>query len=203
MTRVCVDLAVLHLQSDWNVVLIRWNDYLGRKNASGSSATSSVRHVADRGGNPLPIAAAGPDPAGGSNITFGLSYLVMRETLSATAFGVCCGVLSAVNAGVADSSTARRFPLSLRIPADLPSSPTWLVSSPWRSARKRRPVPHPVARFCSDDIGVALIALLGIGGINVFLGNGEHAGWLSPLMLGVIAAAVVALVRFVVVQSSA
>jgi hypothetical protein len=38
---------------------------------------------------------------GGSNITFGLAYLIMRERLSGSAFGVCCGLLSAVNAGVA------------------------------------------------------------------------------------------------------
>jgi hypothetical protein len=33
---------------------------------------------------------AGPGPAKGSNITFGLTFLITRERVSAAAFGICC-----------------------------------------------------------------------------------------------------------------
>src|ERR1700722_10508955 len=83
-----------------NVVLIRWSDYIGRKNVLlGILVVQCLGTLLCIVGTSLPIVVVGRVLQGGSNITFGLSYLVMRETLSATAFGVCCGVLSAVTAG--------------------------------------------------------------------------------------------------------
>ena len=52
-------------------------------------------------GTSLPVVVVGRILQGGSNITYGLAYLIMRERLSGPAFGVCCGVISATNAGVA------------------------------------------------------------------------------------------------------
>jgi predicted MFS family arabinose efflux permease len=139
---------------------------------------------------------------GGSNITFGLSYLVMRETLSATAFGVCCGVLSAVNAGVGgfdallggfmvDHYGYRSiFILTLVVGAIA-------VALGWKAVPGGRPGGAVTGRM--DWVGAALIAL-GIAGINLYLGNGGHQGWLSPLVLGFIIAAAVALMAFVVVE---
>jgi hypothetical protein len=50
-----------------------------------------------------------------------------------------------------------------------------------------------------DWVGAALIALT-VAGINLFLGQGGHSGWSSPVALGFIGAAVVALAAFVVVE---
>ena len=87
-----------------NVVLIRWSDYIGRKNVLlGILVVQCIGTLLCVASTSLPIVVAGRVLQGGSNISFGLSYLVMRETLSAKAFGVCCGVLSAVNGGVGGS----------------------------------------------------------------------------------------------------
>ena len=80
-----------------NVAPIRWSDYIGRKNVLlGILAVQCIGTLLCVATTSLPIVVVGRVLQGGSNITFGLSYLVMRETLSATTFGVCCGVLSAV-----------------------------------------------------------------------------------------------------------
>jgi predicted MFS family arabinose efflux permease len=50
-----------------------------------------------------------------------------------------------------------------------------------------------------DWVGAALIALA-VAGIDLFLAQGGHSGWSSPTALGFIAAAIVALVAFVVVE---
>jgi hypothetical protein len=50
-----------------------------------------------------------------------------------------------------------------------------------------------------DWVGAALIALT-VAGIDLFLAEGGHSGWSSPVALGFIAAATVALVAFVVVE---
>jgi MFS family permease len=49
----------------------------------------------------LPVVVTGRIMQGASNISFGLSYLIMRERLTPAVFGVCCGVIAAVNGGVA------------------------------------------------------------------------------------------------------
>ena len=46
-----------------------------------------------------------------------------------------------------------------------------------------------------DWVGAALIALA-VAGIDLFLAQGGHSGWSSPIALGFIAAAIVALVAF-------
>jgi hypothetical protein len=50
-----------------------------------------------------------------------------------------------------------------------------------------------------DWVGAALITLA-VAGIDLFLTEGGHAGWSSPVALGFIAAAIAALVAFVVVE---
>ena len=84
------------------MVLIRWSDYIGRKRGLiGVLVLLCVGTLLCVVATSLPVMLTGRVMQGASNVTFGLSYLIMRERLTAAVFGICCGVLSAVNAGVA------------------------------------------------------------------------------------------------------
>jgi len=186
-----------------NVVLIRWSDYIGRKNVLlGMLAVQCIGTLLCVASTSLPLVVVGRILQGGSNVTFGLSYLVMRETLSAKAFGVCCGVLSAVNAGVGgfdallggfmvDHYGYRSIFLLTLVVGVI------AIALVWQAVPAGRPGGAVSGRM--DWVGAALIAL-GIGGINLYLGNGKYHGWLSPLVLAFIITAAVALVAFVVIE---
>jgi len=185
------------------VVLVRWSDYLGRKRVLlAVLVVQCLGTLLCIVGTSLPAVVVGRILQGGSNITFGLAYLIMRERLSVSAFGVCCGVLSAVNAGVAgldallggfmvDHFGFRSiFKLTLAVGV-------CAVALSWKAVPADQPSDAASGRM--DWKGAVLIAL-GVAGINVFLTNGGHIGWFSPLGLGFITAAVLALVAFVVVE---
>jgi predicted MFS family arabinose efflux permease len=185
------------------VVLIRWSDYIGRKRVLIAvlvvQCLGTVLCIA--GTSLLPV-IVGRILQGGSNITFGLAYLIMRERLSGPAFGVCCGLLSAVNAGVAgldallggfmvDHFGFRSiFMLTLVVGVSA-------VALSWKAVPADQA--NGAAAGHMDWMGAALIAL-GVAGINLFLTNGAHVGWFSPVVLGFVTAAVVALAAFVVVE---
>jgi predicted MFS family arabinose efflux permease len=185
------------------VVLIRWSDYIGRKRVLiAILVVQCIGTLFCIVGTSLPIVVVGRILQGGSNITFGLAYLIMREHLSRSAFGVCCGLLSAVNAGVAgldallggfmvDRFGFRSiFMLTLAVGVGA-------VALSWKAVPASESGGAASGRM--DWKGAALIAL-GVAGINLFLTNGGHAGWFSPVALGFITAAIVALVVFVVVE---
>src|SRR5271163_1657374 len=87
-----------------NVVLIRWSDYIGRKLVLvGVLVLMCIGTLLCIFGTTLPVVVAGRVLQGASNVTFGLAFLIMRERLTPAVFGVCCGILSAVNGGVAGS----------------------------------------------------------------------------------------------------
>jgi predicted MFS family arabinose efflux permease len=139
---------------------------------------------------------------GASNITFGLTFLIMRERLSAAVFGVCCGVVSAVNGGVAGSDALLAgvlvdrfgyrsiFMLTLAVGVAA-------VALSWKAVPADQFGGAASGRM--DWVGGVLIAVT-VGGIVLFLGNGEQLGWTSPFELGCLAAAIAALVAFVVVE---
>ena len=52
-----------------------------------------------------------------------------------------------------------------------------------------------------DWVGAVLISVT-VGGVNLFIGNGGDLGWISPFVLGCIAAAIAAFAAFVVVEKS-
>jgi hypothetical protein len=52
-------------------------------------------------GTSLPVVLAGRVMQGACNVTFGLAFLIIRERLSGAIFGVCCGVVTSINGGVA------------------------------------------------------------------------------------------------------
>lgn len=185
------------------VVLIRWSDYIGRKRVLlGVLVMQCVGTLLCIAGTSLLLVVVGRILQGASNITFGLAYLIMRERLSESAFAGCCGVLSAVTAGVAgldallggfmvDRFGFRSiFMLTLAVGVGA-------VALSWKAVPASESGGAASGRM--DWLGAALIAL-GVTGINLFLTNGARAGWFSPAVLGFITAAVVALVAFVVVE---
>jgi MFS family permease len=189
-----------------NVVLIRWSDYIGRKRVLiGILIMLCIGTVLCVVGTSLPVVMVGRVLQGASNISFGLSYLIMRERLTPAVFGVCCGVISAVNAGVAGTDALLAgylvdhfgyrsiFVLTLVIGVIA-------VVFGWKALPA-----DESARFASgrmDWVGAALIAVT-VAGINLFLGNGGDMGWSSPIVLGCIVAATVAFVAFVVIEKRA
>jgi predicted MFS family arabinose efflux permease len=182
-----------------NVVLIRWSDYIGRKRLLlGILVVLCIGTVLCIVGTSLPVVVVGRVLQGSSNIVFGLAFLIMRESLSASAFGVCCGVISAVNAGVGGFDAllggfmVDRFGYRSIFILTLAVGVAALALA-WKA------VPAGGASGRMDWVGAALIAF-GVAGINLFLTNGDRAGWFSPVVLGLIAAVVVALVAFVAVE---
>lgn len=186
-----------------NVVLIRWSDYIGRKRVLiGVLLLLCVGTALCIVATSIPVMVTGRVLQGASNVTFGLSYLIMRERLSPAVFGVCCGVISAANAGVAGTDALLAgylvdhfgyrsiFMLTLAVGV-LAAGLGWKALPADDIDR--------LAPGRMDWAGAVLIAVV-VAGINLFLGNGGHKGWTSPLVLGCIAAAAIALVAFVVVE---
>lgn len=185
-----------------NVALIRWSDYIGRKRVLlGTLVVLCVGTLLCIVGTSLPVVIAGRVLQGASNITFGLAFLIMREHLSAKAFGVCCGVISAVNAGVSgldallagflvDHFGFRSIFILTLVVGVAAVALTWTGVPTEQRGRVDGQM---------DWAGGALLAF-GVAAVNLFLANGGHAGWSSPLVLGFITAAIAALVAFVVVE---
>jgi predicted MFS family arabinose efflux permease len=186
-----------------NVVLIRWSDYIGRKHVLiGVLIVMCLGTLLCIFGTTLPVVVAGRVLQGASNVTFGLAFLIMRERLTPAVFGVCCGVLSAINGGVAGSDAllggylvdhfGYRSIFVLTLVVGIVSvALAWAAVPDDESAR--------VTAGRMDWVGAVLIAVT-VGGINLFIGNGGDLGWNSPFVLGCIVAAVVAFAAFVVVE---
>ena len=186
-----------------NVVAIRWSDYLGRKRVLlGILIVLCIGTVLCIVGTSLPVVLVGRILQGGCNVTYGLSFLIMREHLSGKTFGFCCGITSSVFGGVAGVDALLGGFMVDR----------WgyrsifvliLVVGVVALAFSAKAVPAddagPAASGRMDWVGAALIALT-VAGIDLFFANGGHHGWSSPLALGFIVSAVVALVAFVVVE---
>jgi predicted MFS family arabinose efflux permease len=186
-----------------NVVLIRWSDYIGRKRVLiGVLLLLCVGTLLCVVATSLPVILTGRLMQGASNVTFGLSYLIMRERLTPAVFGVCCGVISAVNAGVAGTDALLAgylvdhfgyrsiFVLTLAVGVIA-------VALGWKALPADDIDDSKSGRM--DWVGAVLIAVT-VAGINLFLGNGGHQGWTSPFVLGCFAAAAVACAAFVVVE---
>jgi MFS family permease len=186
-----------------NVVFIRWSDYIGRKRVLlGIMIVLCIGTVLCIVGSSLPVVLLGRILQGGCNVTFGLAFLILRERLSGQAFGFCCGVIASINGGVGGVDAlvggfmVDRFGyrsifvliLVLGVAAIVFGAKAVPADDPGRAASGRM-----------DWVGAALIALT-VAGIDLFLAEGGHSGWSSPVALGFIAAAIVALVAFVVVE---
>jgi predicted MFS family arabinose efflux permease len=186
-----------------NVVFIRWSDYIGRKRVLlGIMIVLCVGTVLCLVSTSLPVVLVGRVLQGGCNVTFGLAFLILRERLSGPAFGFCCGVIASINGGVGgvdalvggfmvDHFGYRSIFVLILV----------LGLAAIGLATKAVPADDPerAASGRMDWVGAALIALA-VAGIDLFLAQGGHSGWSSPIALGFIAAAIVALVAFVAVE---
>lgn len=186
-----------------NVVLIRWSDFIGRRRmVIAALVVLCIGTALCIFSSSLTLVLIGRLLQGVSNINYGLAFLIMRERLSAKTFGFASGFVTATSGGVAGADgilggwMADRFGYQsifmligvvgllgillclLAVPADDPD----------RAARGRM-----------DWAGAALIAL-GVAGINLFFAAGSDSGWVSPLALTFIVAAMVALAVLVVVE---
>lgn len=186
-----------------NVVLVRWSDFIGRKRALvGILLLLCIGTLLCIFGTSLPVVVAGRVMQGGSNISYGLAFLIMREHLSRSAFGVCCGVIAATNAGVAGVDAllsglmVDRFGFRsifvLTLAVGIGAVALCCLSVP--AGNRARTTSGRM-----DWAGAVLIAL-GIAALDLYLFNGKHVGWSSPSMLGCIATAGVAFVGFVLVE---
>ena len=186
-----------------NVVLIRWSDYIGRKRVLiGVLIMMCIGTLLCLFGTSLPVVVAGRVLQGASNVTFGLAFLIMRERLTAAVFGVCCGILSAVNGGVAGTDAllggflvdhfGYRSIFVLTLIIGIAS-----VALGWKAVPADES--ERVAPGRMDWVGAVLIAVT-VAGITLFIGNGGDLGWSSPFVVACIAAAIVAFVAFVVVE---
>jgi MFS family permease len=186
-----------------NVVLIRWSDYIGRKRVLiGVLVVMVVGTLLCIFGTTLPVVVAGRAAQGVSNVTFGLAFLIMRERLTPALFGVCCGILSAVNGGVAGTDAllggylvdhfGYRSIFVVTLGVGIVAVALVMTAVPADESGRSDP-----GRM--DWVGAVLIAMT-VGGINLFVGNGGDHGWTSSFVLGCIAVAIAAFVVFVVVE---
>jgi MFS family permease len=153
-------------------------------------------------GTTLPVVLVGRVMQGCANITYGLAFLIMRERLSGPTFGLCCGVISAINAGVGGGDAllagllvdhfGYRSIFVLTVGIGISAFALVWLAVPEDERGRRSP-----GRM--DWTGAVLIALA-VAGLNLYVSNGEHMGWVSPLMLGCLAATVAAFVGLVVVE---
>jgi predicted MFS family arabinose efflux permease len=126
----------------------------------------------------------------------------MRERLTAAVFGVCCGILSAVNGGVAGTDAllggflvdhfGYRSIFVLTLIIGIAS-----VALGWKAVPADESECVTPGRM--DWVGAVLIAVT-VAGITLFIGNGGDLGWSSPFVVACIAAAIVAFVAFVVIE---
>lgn len=186
-----------------NVVLIRWSDYVGRKRVMlGILALLCLGTLLCVFGTSLPVVLVGRVMQGACNVTFGLAFLIMRERLSGATFGVCCGVVTSINGGVAGVDAllggflADRFGYRSIFMLILAVGVAGIVFG-WRAVPADEPVAPDSGRM--DWVGAALIGL-GVAGLILFISSGGDAGWSSPMALAFIVVAIVALVLLVVVE---
>ena len=186
-----------------NVVLIRWSDFMGRKRVLvGILFVVCIGTLLCILGTSLPVVMVGRVMQGCANITYGVAFLIMREHLSGAAFGVCCGVISAINAGVAGVDALLAGVMVDRFGYRSIFVLTLVVgigafALVWLAVPKDERGGKISGRM--DWFGAFLIAVA-VAGLNLYVSNGEHMGWSSPLMLGCIATAIAAFVGLVVVE---
>jgi predicted MFS family arabinose efflux permease len=140
---------------------------------------------------------------GGSVISFGLSYLILREHLSGPAFGACVGIVSSINGGVAGVDA-----LLGGIMADQLGFKSIFVlilvigvvaiGFAWFAVPGGKPT-SPVTGTM-DWWGAALLGLA-LAAVNLFLSEGGSAGWTSVPALAWLGTAVLALLVFLVVET--
>ena len=186
-----------------NVVLVRWSDFIGRKRMMfGILTVLCVGTLLCIVSTSLPVVLVGRALQGVSNVTFALAFLIMREHLSARTFGLCGGVVTAMTGGVAgvdgliggymsDNLGYRSIFVLIGVVGVVG---ILLCAAAVPADDSARAAPGRM-----DWVGAALIAL-GVSGIDLFFSSGGKSGWVSPIALGFIVAAIAALAVLVIVE---
>jgi MFS family permease len=186
-----------------NVVLIRHSDYVGRKRVMlGILALLCVGTVLCVVGTTLPVVLVGRVMQGACNVTFGLAFLIMRERLSGNTFGVCCGVVTSINGGVAGVDAllggflADQFGYRSIFVLILVIGVAGIAFG-WKAVPADEPGCTVSGRM--DWVGAALIGL-GVACLILFISSGGDSGWSSPIALAFIVVSIVALAVLVLVE---
>jgi predicted MFS family arabinose efflux permease len=187
-----------------SVVLIRWSDYVGRKRVLlGAMIVMCLGTMLCIASTTLGLMVIGRILQGGSVITFGLAFMIMREHLSGPAFGTCCGLVTAINGGVAGFDSllggvmVDRLGYRSIFVLSLVVGVTALVFA-WKAV----PVDHR-ERADTDRMdwwGAILLSLTAIGA-NLFLSYGAGQRWFSAVALSWLVVGAVALGALIVVDS--
>lgn len=184
------------------IVLSRWSDYIGRRRALivvlGILALGTALCIVAPN---LPLLLVGRVLQGASSAAFQLAYIIIRESLSAKAFGTTLGVITAVNGGAGGVDgyvgglLADRFGYQ-SIFAVIFVFGLLAFACVFRVVPKteRPPSTGRLDWAGSATLSIALIC------VTYFVSQGPVSGWLSPGTLLYLAGAAVALVVFVLVE---
>ncbi|WP_085369849.1 MFS transporter [Leifsonia sp. NCR5] len=186
------------------VVLSRWSDFIGRK-----QALLLVLVVLAAGtllcmfAPSLPVLLIGRALQGASSAAFQLSYVILSERMSAKVFGTTLGIITAVNGGVggvdgyfggllADTFSFRSIFVVIFL-VGLVALVCVLIVVPKTS--------KPVSAGRMDWWGAAVLSIALIC-VTFFVSQGSSAGWTAPITLVYLAGTIASLVAFWFVEKT-
>lgn len=187
-----------------SVIFARWSDFVGRKPILiGVMGVAVVGTIVCILATSLPVMVIGRILQGGCVLSFSLAYMILREHLSGPAFGACVGIVSAINGGVAGLDTLLG---GVMVDAWGYQSIFVLIACIGVAAIGFALIAVPGGRPKAGAVGKmdwigGLLLAAAVASINLFLTAGGTSGWLSGPALAWVAAAVVSLIAFVVVES--
>lgn len=180
------------------VVLSRWSDFIGRKQALIIVlSVLAVGTLLCMFAPSLPILLIGRALQGASSAAFQLSYVILSESMSAKVFGTTLGIITAINGGVggvdgwvggllSDAFGFRSIFVVIFIVGLIALLCVFLVVP--KTTR-------PVSAGRMDWWGAAVLSIALIC-VTFFVSQGSSAGWTAPITLLYLAGTVVSFVAF-------
>ncbi|WP_431278978.1 MFS transporter [Leifsonia poae] len=180
------------------VVLSRWSDFIGRKQALiVVLVLLAVGTILCIFAPSLPILLIGRALQGASSAAFQLSYVILSESMSAKVFGTTLGIITAVNGGVggvdgwvggllSDAFGFRSIFVVIFIVGLVALLCVFLVVP--KTSR-------PVSSGRMDWWGAAVLSIALIC-VTFFVSQGSSAGWSAPITLIYLVGTIVAFVAF-------
>ncbi|KHK96587.1 major facilitator transporter [Microbacterium mangrovi] len=180
------------------IVLSRWSDFTGRRRALfivlGILAVGTLLCLFAPN---LPVLLVGRALQGASSAAFQLAYIILSESLSAKVFGATLGIITAVNGGVGgvdgyiggllveNFGYRSIFAVILVVGAFAIACVIFTV-----------PKDGPVVTAGKMDWWGAAALSVALICFTYFVSQGGSAGWLNPLTLTYLAAAIIAFIVF-------